>query len=382
MPGLIDAHCHIGLFDDGLTLEGDDGNEGTDPVTPHLQAIDGIYQEDRCFSEALAAGVTTVMTGPGSANVIGGRFALLHTAGRTVEDMAIRRLAAMKAALGENPKKHYGRKDRTPSTRMGSAALLRESLSQAVHYRQEKQRIDQQNRQAQSGQASSDSAPDGSRVGALQQTSAQTPDARKEALLAVLDGSMILKIHAHRSDDILTAVRIANEFGLRYTLEHCTEGYRIADILAKTYLEGLADGYGCGIPSQGRLEGVITGPLLSDRSKPELVHAEIRNPAILAAAGIPVAIMTDHPVIPEQYLSVSAAVACREGMDEAQALAAITSTAARLVGADDLIGTLEPGKQADIVLFSGHPFDFRSKVLRVWLGGLQVFRTIAAGDDL
>lgn len=378
LPGLIDAHCHIGLFDDGLTLEGDDGNEGTDPVTPHLQAIDGIYQEDRCFSEALAAGVTTVMTGPGSANVIGGRFALLHTAGRTVEDMAIRRLAAMKAALGENPKKHYGRKDRTPSTRMGSAALLRESLSQAVHYRQEKQRINHQNRQVQPDQAGADS----SRAGAQLATAVQTPDARKEALLAVLDGSMLMKIHAHRSDDILTAVRIASEFGLRYTLEHCTEGYRIADILARTYREGLAEGYGCGIPGQGRLEGVITGPLLSDRSKPELVHAEIRNPAILAAAGIPVAIMTDHPVIPEQYLSVSAAVACREGMDETLALAAITSTAARLIGADDLIGTLEPGKQADIVLFSGHPFDFRTRVLRVWLGGLQVNQTPAARVDL
>ena len=390
LPGLIDAHCHIGLFDDGLTLEGDDGNEGTDPVTPHLQAIDGIYHEDRCFSEALAAGVTTVMTGPGSANVIGGRFALLHTAGRTVEDMAIRRLAAMKAALGENPKKHYGRKDRTPSTRMGSAALLRESLSQAVHYRQEKLRIDRQNRQAQSDQAGADSslagrtdmAIDSSRAGAQQQTAVQTPDARKEALLAVLDGSMLMKIHAHRSDDILTAVRIASEFGLRYTLEHCTEGYRIADILARTYQEGLADGYGCGIPGQGRLEGVITGPLLSDRSKPELVHAEIRNPAILAAAGIPVAIMTDHPVIPEQYLSVSAAVACREGMDEAQALAAITSTAAKLIGAEDLIGTLEPGKQADIVLFSGHPFDFRTSVLRVWLGGLEANQPPAARADL
>ena len=369
LPGLIDAHCHIGLFDDGLTLEGDDGNEGTDPVTPHLQAIDGIYHEDRCFSEALAAGVTSVMTGPGSANVIGGRFALLHTAGRTVEEMAIRRLAAMKAALGENPKKHYGRKERSPSTRMGSAALLRESLAQAVHYRDEKKRLDLQNKQTKLAPQGPDIISGGDRAAIVPQTAVQTPDARKEALQAVLDGSMILKIHAHRADDILTAVRIADEFGLRYTLEHCTEGYRIVDVLAKVYRAGRAEGFGCGIPGQGRLEGVITGPLLSDRSKPELVHADIRNPAILSAAGIPVAIMTDHPVIPEQYLAVSAAVACREGMDEMLALAAITRTAASLVGAGDLIGTIESGKQADLVLFSGHPFDFKTQIWRVWLDG-------------
>lgn len=388
LPGLIDAHCHIGLFDDGLTLEGDDGNEGTDPVTPHLQAIDGIYHEDRCFSEALAAGVTSVMTGPGSANVLGGRFALLHTVGRTVEEMAIRRFAAMKAALGENPKKHYGRKERSPSTRMGSAALLRESLAQAVHYRDEKLRLELQNKQAKLAAQGTDGNSAGGGTGTTPptdvkadvqtvgqtavQTAVQTPDARKEALQPVLDGSMILKIHAHRADDILTAVRIANEFGLRYTLEHCTEGYRIADVLAQAYRTGRAEGYGCGIPGQGRLEGVITGPLLSDRSKPELVHADIRNPAILSAAGIPVAIMTDHPVIPEQYLAVSAAVACREGMEEMLALAAITRTAAILAGVGDLIGTIEPGKRADLVLFSGHPFDFKTQVRRVWLDGRQV----------
>ena len=375
LPGLIDAHCHIGLFDDGLTLEGEDGNEGTDPITPHLQAIDGIYQEDRCFSEARAGGVTSVMTGPGSANVVGGRFALLHTTGRTADEMAIFRLAAMKAALGENPKKHYGRKDRNPSTRMGSAALLRETLMQAAHYRDEKVRRQKELLEQQ------EPAAGGSDVQVLQTGSrsaegVQVPDARKEALLPVLDGSMIMKIHAHRSDDILTAMRIADEFGLRYTIEHCTEGYRIVDVLAAAYLKGRLPGHGCGEPGKGQLEGVITGPLLSDRSKPELVHAEIRNPAILASAGIPVAIMTDHPVIPVQYLSVSAAVACREGMSEEMALAAVTRTAASLIGADSLIGSLQPGMLADLVLFSGHPFDFRSHVQLVFQEGRQTWPVV------
>jgi imidazolonepropionase-like amidohydrolase len=268
---------------------------------------------------------------------------------------------------------------------MGSAALLRESLAQAVHYRDEKHRLDLQNMQAKLASESAAGMAGGDCAINMPQTAAQinvqTPDARKEALQPVLDGSMILKIHAHRADDILTAVRIADEFGLRYTLEHCTEGYRIADVLAKAYRTGRAEGYGCGIPGQGRLEGVITGPLLSDRSKPELVHADIRNPAILSAAGIPVAIMTDHPVIPEQYLAVSAAVACREGMDERLALAAITRTAACLAGAGDLIGTIEAGKQADLVLFSGHPFDYKTQVRRVWLDGRQVSHDKAGSGD-
>ena len=358
MPGMIDAHCHVGLFDDGLTAEGDDGNEATDPVTPHLRALDGVFQDDRCFAEALEHGVTGVMTGPGSVNVLAGRFALLRTTGRTVDSMAIRPSAAMKAALGENPKRFYGRKDKAPYTRMATAAILRDSLTRASHYRKEKE-----HRAA---------GP------AADQSTAPEPDSRWEALLPVLRGELILKIHAHRTDDILTAIRIANEFGLRYTLDHCTEGYLIADLIAREYQTGRAAGHGLGEPGLGRLEGVIAGPLLSDRSKPELNRSSISNPRILDAAGIPVAIMTDHPVIPIQYLPVSAAVAARAGLPEQKALEAITITAARLCDAADQLGSLEPGKQADLVLYSGHPLDFRSQVRLVFSQGRLVYQ--AAGE--
>ncbi|NCC76569.1 MAG: amidohydrolase, partial [Clostridia bacterium] len=220
LPGLIDAHCHVGLFNDGLGKEGEDGNEETEPVTPHLLATDGIYSEDRCFSEALAAGVTAVLTGPGSANVLSGQFALLHTQGQRVETMTIQNHAALKAALGENPKTVHGGKDRSPATRMGTAAVLREALQKAGRYRDKIEKA----RAAETAGKTDVEQPD--------------LDVRLESLLPVLCGERPVKFHAHRADDILTAVRIANEFGLRYTLDHCTEGYRIVDILAEEYRQG------------------------------------------------------------------------------------------------------------------------------------------------
>ncbi len=348
LPGFIDAHCHVGLFNDGLALEGEDGNESSDPITPQLQALDGLYQDDRCFAEALAAGITGVMTGPGSANVLSGQFAFLNTGGRTADRMAVLSPAAMKAAFGENPKKTYGHRDHSPMTRMATAALLREALTKAVHYR--------------SGRTTAGN------------TGTPEPDMRWEALLPVLDGRLPLKIHAHRSDDILTAVRVANEFGLRYTIDHCTEGYKIADILADEYHKGQEPGHGCGESGKGRLEGVIAGPILSDRSKPELAGADIRNPAILADAGIPLAIMTDHPVVPIQYLPLCAAMTVRAGLPEETALAAITRNAARLCGLNGRLGSIESGKQADLALFSGHPFDYRSQTRWVFLQGRPAYR--------
>jgi imidazolonepropionase-like amidohydrolase len=355
MPGLIDAHCHIGLFNDGLGREGEDGNEANDPLTPHLLAFDGVFSEDRCFAEALAAGVTTVLTGPGSANVLAGQFALLHTAGRRVEEMAVTPRAALKAALGENPKAVHGVRDRSPMTRMGTAALFREACLRARQYREKQQR-------AQAARAQGHDEP------ALPDL-----DLRAEALLPALSGALPVKFHVHRADDILTAVRLANEFGLRYTLDHCTEGYRIADLLAAEYSRGQMAGQGEGRPGAGRLEGVIVGPILSDRSKPELSRSDVRNAAILAQAGLPVAIMTDHPVVPIQYLAVSAAVAAQAGLPEDLALAAITSTAARLCGIGATRGQLAPGYAADLVLLSGHPFDFRSRIRSVWISGQTVF---------
>jgi len=199
-------------------------------------------------------------------------------------------------------------------------------------------------------------------------------DVRLESLLPVLRGERPVKFHVHRADDIVTAIRIANEFGLRYTLDHCTEGYRIVDILAEEFRQGLASDRGQGQPGKGRLEGIIVGPILSDRSKPELTRADVGNAAALAQAGLPVAIMTDHPVIPIQYLAVNAAVACQAGLPEDLALAAITSVAARLAGIAKTHGTLEPGKQADLALFSAHPFDYRSQALLVWINGQLVYR--------
>lgn len=333
LPGMIDAHCHVGLFDDGIAIEGDDGNEKTDPVSPQLQAVDGIFQDDRGFRDALEHGITSVMTGPGSSNVIGGRFAFLRTSGRTVDEMVRQPLAAMKAAFGENPKRAYGQKDKTPATRMATAAVLRQALVQAGNYRN--------NRQPHNG--SKENKTDF--------------DMRWEAMLPVISGEMIIKFHAHRTDDILTAVRIANEFGLRYTLDHCTEGYLIADILAREYEAGQQPGHGCGSAGKARLEGIITGPLISVRSKPELGRAELENTAALIRVGLPVAIMTDHPVVPIQYLPVCAAIAQRPGLNQEQVLRSITINAARLCDMHKVLGSIEKGKIADLVVFANHPLD-------------------------
>ena len=349
-PGLIDAHCHIGLFNDGLALEGYDANEQSDPVTPQMQAIDGLFHDDRCFAEALAAGVTTVMTGPGSANVLSGAFALVHTTGRSADEMVIQNSAALKAALGENPKKTHGKRERSPMTRMANAAVLRQALQQASHYHDQLKR----------------SQADGKKD--------TVPDARWEALGPLLKGELPLKIHAHRSDDILTAVRIANEFGLRYTLDHCTEGYLIADLLAETFRLGQQDGYGCGEPGKGRLEGVIAGPIISDRSKPELSRASSGTQAALAPAGLPKEIKTDHPVIPEQFLALSAAAAVKGGLTPDEALRAITIQAARICGIADERGSLEEGKMADLVLFSAHPFDCLCQTRLVLVDGVPAWR--------
>ncbi len=342
MPGLIDAHCHLGVFADGGGVEGDDGNEETDPITPHLRSVDAIHHEDRCFREAAAAGVTSVMTGPGSANVLGGQFTFLKTVGRDVDAMALKAPAAMKAAFGENPKKNYGPRHAAPATRMATAALLRETLFKAERYAKEIAA-------SEAGGASGGKRPDF--------------DMKLEALLPVMAREIPLKIHAHRADDLLTAMRICEEFGLRYTLEHATEGYRIVDAILAA-MEGKG--------RRSTLEGVVVGPLLLDRSKPELRNSDLRNPGLLAAAGIPVALMTDHPCVPIQHLLVGAAVSVREGMDEEAALRAVTIHAARVCGVADRVGSIEPGKDADLVVFTGHPLDYRTKVRFTVVDGVVV----------
>lgn len=401
LPGFIDSHSHLGLFGDSLDFEGNDGNEETDPITPQLRAIDGIHQADVCFREAYEAGISTVMTGPGSANVMGGQFALIHTYERTVERALVSEPSAQKVAFGENPKRVYGKADKAPGSRMGTASLLRDTLYSAAEYREKWNDYHQKKTEYDQAVANHDEdAPD----------SPDRPDFdfQLESLFSVLSGQLPLKIHAHRQDDILTAVRICNEFGLKYTLDHCTEGHLIADILSEEFRAGQAPGRGTGngtgkgigsrdsaasasasvsvtsgsasgspdtsastAPAGGRLLGVSIGPIIGDRSKPELSALTIQNAGVLHNAGLPVAIITDHPCVPQQYLPMSAALAVKGGMPVMAALASITSTAARICGISDLYGSLESGKAADLTLFSGDPFDYRSKVL-LFVGGGRV----------
>lgn len=335
IPGIIDAHCHIGMWEDGMGEEGADGNECSDPITPQMRAIDGLNPFDPCFDEAVAAGITTVVTGPGSANVIGGQFAALKTHGRTIEERLIQAPIAMKAAVGENPKRVYGDQKATPYTRMAIAALFRKALTDAQEY------------QTALDEASSDPGKKPERDLAL------------EALLPVLKGELLMKIHAHRADDILTALRLAREFNLKISIEHCTEGHLIADVL-KEQTDALC-------------AGVILGPLLSDRAKIELRNLSYRAPKTLFDAGVEFALMTDHPVIPIQYLPVCAGLMVREGLDEETALACITKNAARVVGLSERIGRLAPGCDADIAIYSGHPFDYRARCITTIINGRVVY---------
>jgi imidazolonepropionase-like amidohydrolase len=330
LPGLIDAHCHIGMWEDGMGEEGADGNEMTHPITPELRAVDGLNPFDPCFKEARDAGVTTVVTGPGSANVIGGQFAALKTFGRSIEEMTLRDPIAMKAATGENPKGVYAEKKVAPTTRMAIASLFRSTMTDAIEY--------------QKGMEKEEDKPD--------------RDIAMDALLPVINRALTVKIHAHRADDILTGLRLAKEFNLKVTIDHCTEGYMITDVLKDRLIE------------QGA--GIIIGPLLSERSKIELKNLSFSAPRVLEEAGIPFAMMTDHPVIPIQYLPVQAGLAVREGLSEETALRSITRYAAEIVGIADRVGTLEAGKDADIAVFDGHPFDYRTHCVLTLINGKVV----------
>lgn len=330
-PGFVDAHCHLGMFGDAVGVEGDDGNEATDPCTPHLRAVDAINPMDRCFQEAREAGVTTVLTGPGSANPISGQFVAMKTAGRWLDDMVIKAPAAMKLALGENPKLTYHERHEGPITRMATAAVIRENLAKAVEYRDKLER------------AAAD--PD-----------EEKPefDAKLEALLPVVRRELPVHIHAHRADDIATGIRICKEFGLEYVIVHGTEGHLIANELAR---EGAR---------------VITGPCLGDRSKPELANMSLETPVLLAMAGVKIAICTDHPETPVQYLPLCAAMAVKGGLPADAALAAITIWAAEIGGVAHRVGSLTPGKDGDVVVMSGHPLNWLSRVSAVVVDGRRV----------
>ena len=327
-PGFIDAHCHLGMWEDHIGEEGSDGNEITDPLLPQLRAIDAINPVDRCFEEARQAGVTTVATGPGSANVMSGMFSAVKTVGKYIDDMVIMENVGFKFALGENPKKCYGRKGKTPSTRMGSAALLREQLSKAKKY------CDQINL------ANIDS-----------DEKEPTFDVKCEALIPLIEKDVKAHIHAHRADDILTAIRICNEFEIEYILVHCTEGYMIVDKLLQENAE------------------VIIGPYLSDRSKPELKNLTPESPALMVKGGVHPSICTDHPVTPIQYLPLCAGIAVKEGMKHEDALKSITIIPARQLGLDGRIGSIKEGKDADLIVFDGDPLSVYSKPVYVYING-------------
>ena len=330
-PGFIDAHCHLGMFGDAVGFESDDGNEETDPCTPQLRAIDAINPLDRCFSEARAAGVTTVLTGPGSANPIAGQFAAVKTNGRWVDAMIVKAPVSMKLALGENPKQVYHHRDETPVTRMATAAIIRENLRKAVEY----------------GEKLDKAARD-------EETDPPDYDAKLEALLPVVRGELPVHIHAHRADDIATGVRIAKEFDLKCVIVHGTESHLIPELLAQE-----------DIP-------VITGPALGDRCKPELANMSLETPAVLCRTGVPFAICTDHPEVPVQYLPLCAALAVKGGLDGETALAAITINAARIAGLDGALGSLAPGREADLVVTSRLSLELLGRVKAVFIGGGRV----------
>jgi len=308
-PGCVDAHCHIGLDNEGMGWEGRDYNEIVEPLTPQMRAIDSINPQDEAFGLALQGGVTSACTGPGSANVVGGTFVAIKLSGKRVDKMIIKNPLAMKCAFGENPKRCYGQGlKKSPTTRMATAALLRELLFKARNYQQEK---------------------DAGGNPAF--------DMKLEAMLPVMRGEIPLKAHAHRADDILTSIRIAKEFGVKLTLDHCTDGAIIADELAQ-------EGY-----------SAFVGPSLGNKSKIELQNKSFTTPAVLHEAGVPISIITDAPVIPLQYLPMCAGLAVNAGLDEEVAWRAITINPAVQTGIGDRVGSLEPGKDGDVVIWAANP---------------------------
>lgn len=327
-PGFIDAHCHIGMDGSGIGYEGRDYNEYNDPVTPQLRAQDGINPFDAALLEAAKAGITTIGTGPGSSNPIGGTFVAIKTVGKRVDKMIVKAPVAMKCAFGENPKRCYQNKG--ISSRMTNASLIREALSKAKLYQAKKE-------------AAGD---DISKLPAY--------DAKMEALIPVLEKKIPLKAHAHQANDLFTALRIAREFDLPITLEHVTEGHLIADELAAE-----------NVP-------LAVGPTLTHASKFELQNKSWETPGVLANAGCQVSIITDAPVIPQHYLPICAGFAVKAGMSEYDALKAITINPAKHLGIEDRVGSIESGKDADLVICSGNPFSIENSISYVFIEGTEI----------
>jgi imidazolonepropionase-like amidohydrolase len=332
-PGLVDGHCHIGMWEEGIGFEGEDGNEDVEPITPQLRAIDAINPMDMGFQDAIEGGVTTAVTGPGSANVIGGTFLAMKTYGKRVDDMVIKDPVAMKIAFGENPKRVYNDQHKSPVTRMAIAAMLRETLYEAKQYMED----------LEASVEDPDRKPDF--------------DLKLDALLPVMKKEIPLKAHAHRADDIFTALRIAKEFDLNITLEHCTEGHLIAEELA-------AAGKPC-----------LIGPTFGSRTKVELKNKSFETPKVLMDAGLKVAIITDSNVIPIQHINMCAGMAVKAGLAEDEAWKAITIYPAEINGINSRVGSIEEGKDADIAIFKGNPLlDIDYETIMTIIDGKIVYR--------
>ena len=331
-PGCVDAHCHIGLDNEAVGWEGHDYNEIVDPLTPQMRAIDSIYPQDESFGNAIRGGVTTACTGPGSANVVGGTFVAIKLSGNRVDNMIVKDPIAMKCAFGENPKRCYGQgSKKAPMTRMGVAALLRELLFKTQRYMQDKEE-------------------------------GKNPpfDMKLEAMIPVLEGKIPLKCHAHRADDILTAIRIAKEFGVKMTMDHCTDGAVIADELAKE-----------GFPA-------FVGPSLGSKTKVELQNKSFETPGILHNAGVKGSIITDAPVIPLQNLPMCAGMAAAAGLPMEEAWKAITINPAQSIGIADRVGSLEPGKDGDVVIWTADPLTtIGGEAATTIINGKIVYHTIS-----
>ncbi|MBU3878452.1 amidohydrolase [Faecalicatena sp. AGMB00832] len=331
MPGLIEAHAHIGLTEEKSGAIGDDCNEQTNPILPALRGIDAVNPLDPAFHDAIQAGITSVMTGPGSANVVGGQFVFMKTHGRCVDQMVVKAPAAMKIAFGENPKTVYGDQNTCPATRMGTAYMLRRELFRAKQYLEKRG----------SGEL-------------------VDKDFDLEPWIPVLKKEIPMKAHAHRADDIFTAIRIAKEFDVDITLDHCTEGHLITDEIAES-----------GFP-------VIAGTDLTSRSKVEVEYMSFKTAGILADAGIKVAVTTDHPVALIQYLPICAGYAVKCGLSMEEGLKALTINPAQICRVDDRVGSLEPGKDADIAVFDGNPMEVFTHTLYTIVDGQIVYKQ---GDE-
>lgn len=338
LPGLIEAHCHMGITEEKKGMEGDDCNENVQPVTPWLRAIDAINTMDAAFDDAVRAGITSAMIGPGSSNVVGGQFAFLKTHGRRIDDLIVKAPAAMKIAFGENPKVNFSGQGKSPVTRMAIAGMLREELFRAKQYVEKKKK----------------NAKD------------FEEDFRLDPWVPVFEGEIPLKAHVHRVDDIFTAIRIAKEFGLSVTLDHCSEGHLVAEKLAEE-----------GFPA-------IVGPDLSSRSKIEVQNMAFKTVGILNKAGVSTAITTDHPVSLIQSLPLCAGMAVKAGLSMEEGLKAITINAAKICGVADRVGSLEVGKDADIAIFDGNPMELFTRTLYTIIDGKMVYDAVSVlypGND-